>query len=362
MVRLTRTAVSRFRAGEATLESTGTAPMPALDVLQESITTHLAARMPNPDAARALASRIARSGYAAAQSLSDGSLQATELSEESLANLEAVIRVTDRPAWFVQRNRPQIAPGDRLGDFWIARLGTMLASVRAVCSSVACISKDVGAGRIAIGTGWLVCGRTLITNAHVGQHLAYRKPGASATPSGGWRLRSDVRGEVDFRFEHGSEATLRTGVEQVLYVEASDTGPDMAFFRLEPFAAGQAPPAVLPLDLQARAGADVDVFTVGHPIADLQDDANVAAVFGDLDGTKRWSPGRITAALREDVVAHDCSTTNGSSGSPVVDLATLRAVALHYFGLPGDRNEALFLPALKEHMAVRRCLADEWGF
>ena len=99
----------------------------------------------------------------------------------------------------------------------------------------------------------------------------------------------------------------------------------------------------------------------GHPVADMQDDANVQTVFGPLDGTKRVAPGQLSEILGTDVLAHDCSTTNGSSGSPLIDFNSYRAVGLHYFGKPGERNEAVFLPAIARHPGILKSASREWG-
>jgi V8-like Glu-specific endopeptidase len=103
------------------------------------------------------------------------------------------------------------------------------------------------------------------------------------------------------------------------------------------------------------------VFAAGHPIKDLQDDKNVLAVFGEIDGTKRFSPGYVLDVLGAEVLAHDCSTTNGSSGSPLVDFASLKAVGLHYYGGPGERNESVLLSAIADHPAIVKSKSGDWG-
>jgi hypothetical protein len=263
----------------------------------------------------------------------------------------------------VHDDLPLIDPGDRSGDFWIVQANAVLKRTRAVCAAVGCIAKEQDGRRTAIGTGWLVAERTLVTNAHVAAHLAIHNPALPATdPRGGWRLRPDVAGVVSFAFEHGGDRGLRLSIEQVLYVERA-TVPDIAVFRLKsPERAVSLP--TIDLDLVAARPAgwlETYVFAVGHPLADLQNDQNVAAVFGALDGTKRLSPGQVTAMLDPSAIAHDCSTTNGSSGSPLIDFASCQAIGLHYFGKPGERNEAIFMPALAGHPAIVKSLSRDWG-
>jgi len=144
----------------------------------------------------------------------------------------------------------------------------------------------------------------------------------------------------------------------VLYVETSHV-PDIAMFRLRETPA--VPPPQLVVDLAPRADwRNVDVFAVGHPIRDLQNDPHVEMVFGPIDGTKRFSPGKLTAVLGGTVLAHDCSTTNGSSGSPIVDFASLKAVGLHYFGVPNGRNESVLLAAYAQHPAIAKSVGGGW--
>ena len=173
-------------------------------------------------------------------------------------------------------------------------------------------------------------------------------------------MRTDRPGTVDFKFEKGSLKHSRFVIDEVLYVESSED-PDIAIFRLKP-PTGLGAPSPIALDLNPSSGwTNRNVFVAGHPIKDLTDDQNVVKVFGELDGTKRFSPGHVLQLLGTDVLAHDCSTTNGSSGSPLIDFAGSKAVGLHYFGHPGARNEAVLLSAIADHPAIVRSRTGDWG-
>lgn len=347
------------------LESGGTTTLLPSDTLEKRMAKMLADAAPqmSPDVAKALAATKARDGHATAEKLARGEIAVADLTDAAVANLESVIRVSDRPAWYVRDDSPLIEATDKNSEFWIVRATAALKKMRSVCSSVGCIVKQQDSLRKPIGTGWLIAERTLVTNAHVAVHLARHKPGSPADdPRGGWRLRPDVTGVVDFTFEHENPKSRSMRIADVLYVESAPA-PDIAVFRIEGANGAEFPP-VIDLDLEverATGWPDTYVFAVGHPIVDLQDDANVKTVFGPLDGTKRVAPGQLNEILDESVLAHDCSTTNGSSGSPLIDFGSYRAVGLHYFGKPGERNEAVFLAAVAKHPAVVKSRTQTWG-
>lgn len=299
------------------------------------------------------AARMVRDGLDTAKKIAQGDVSASQLPDGAMANVEAVVQVSERPAWFVKNNSPVLVPGDRESEFWIVHATAQIACMKQACSGVACIFREQDGVREAVGTGWLVAPHTLVTNAHVAALLAWNKPSA------GWQLRPGASGTAEFGFEHAGARGPRMKLAQVLHVEGSGV-PDIATFRVEALDA-EGPAPVLSLDLAAQRAAgwnDTMVFAVGHPAADLNNDPNVAIVFGALDATKRVSPGRLTGVLGGEVLAHDCSTTNGSSGSPLIDFASYRVVGLHYFGDPGERNEAVFLAAIAQHPALAGSLSQ----
>ena len=56
------------------------------------------------------------------------------------------------------------------------------------------------------------------------------------------------------------------------------------------------------------------------------------------------SPGQVTALLGDTRLYHDATTLTGSSGSAVIDLASGKAVGLHFEGVAGDHNTAVLAP------------------
>jgi len=350
-------------ASDAALESAAQPALPSADELTTRMATRMRAALPAmaPQAAAGAAASLAQTGLETAFKLARAELRVDDLSAREVSGLEAVVSVTDRPAWFVDMDQPVTETFEGSG-LWIGLATALEAKMIDVCRAVGCIFKESDGQRVPIGTGWLIGRKTLVTNAHVGVHLARQKPGVAADDArNGYRLRPDVRGFVNFCFEHVAKDPSEVAIEQVLYVEPSQV-PDIAVFRLADDASVLAERKEIELDIVERpVWEQANVFTVGHPIVDLQGDVNVAAVFGPLDGTKRLSPGKIREVLGGDALAHDCSTTNGSSGSPVIDFGSYQAVGLHYFGVPGERNEAVLFPAIKAHAVIVNNKTKEWG-
>ncbi|PBC08179.1 trypsin-like peptidase domain-containing protein [Mesorhizobium sp. WSM3859] len=310
--------------------------------------------------------QIVASGIEAIRHVAEGGGRLGDDSTDGLLNLEAVINAVERVSWYVEDDDylVNIRPiDDGLDGLWRDRFEGERVRVKKVCSSVAAIMID-GA---PIGTGWLAATNTLVTNAHVAFNLCYRKPGLSPSdPRDRWRMASGRCFTAAFRFEHGNigdaNKHISVPIEDVLHVETSQH-PDLAVFQIAP-STEFAMPEPLKLELVPPTQGDRSgkiVYTVGHPIADLQDDAaNVALSFGALDGTKRFSPGKLIGQLDADVLAHDCSTTNGSSGSPLVAMGSTVPIGLHYFGRPGMQNEAVLLSAWAAHPAIKAIQSGQW--
>src|SRR5262249_53303550 len=111
-----------------------------------------------------------------------------------------------------------------------------------------------------------------------------------------------------------------------------------------------------PLTLGYRATENGDfegrsVYVAGYPARDPRSDAAIMhSVMGDVYGVKRLQPGEIlSVSLETYSVYHDCFTTGGSAGSPLIDLASGLVVGLHHSGKLGLDKEATALWMLKDH-------------
>jgi len=361
--------VRRTARAPSALESLGIdkGGLPDPKVLQQRIATRLnsadAGETLPKEAKDVMAREFARSGHEVATQLQRDEMRLDDLDHSALTNLEAVIRVVGRPAWYVRQNipqpQPEVAP-TRDDEFWIVAIGNAGSKLRAICGRAGVVTRSDGGAPVPFGTAWMIGARTVITNAHVAKSLAFQDAALPANDARDrWRMQPGIKGAVDFAFEHDMPRSSPCELEDLLYVQTSEN-PDLAIFLLKESGTPLLP--VIALDLQPRADwRNVNVFAVGHPIRDLQNDPNVAMVFGEIDGTKRFSPGTLTAVLGGTVLAHDCSTTNGSSGSPIVDFVSLKAVGLHYFGAPGARNESVLLAAYAEHPAIKKSVANAWS-
>ena len=56
----------------------------------------------------------------------------------------------------------------------------------------------------------------------------------------------------------------------------------------------------------------------------------------------------MTHLAAGNVLHHDATTLGGNSGSVVFDMDSGKALALHYGGIEGSRNEAVRAPRLRE--------------
>ena len=82
------------------------------------------------------------------------------------------------------------------------------------------------------------------------------------------------------------------------------------------------------------------VVTIGFPGIDFRNDQDfLRKMFGSHFGVKRVSPGRILEEGKQQY-NHDCSTTGGSGGSPLILLETGQVVGVHYSGHKNEFNFA----------------------
>lgn len=140
---------------------------------------------------------------------------------------------------------------------------------------------------------------------------------------------------INFRAEAGSQPSgdyIFRLKEPLLFPAESD--PDVAVLRVERRSLTGHP---LPPSLQlATTPATLEqvVAVVGHPANDPEHNPNPAwlqAFFQGQFGVKRLQPGRITG-LAINELHHDCTTTGGSSGSPLLDVQTGLVLGLHNWG------------------------------
>lgn len=351
--RLVATAAAFAPHGGDALEAAAPA-IPSEEELGKRVSLRLTEAGMQIKSADAIGRTTAARGVALVEEARFGSLRHEDLHPGDIAALEAVILATSRPAWFVEDNTPDADTALAADRYWVQHINRQFLAIADASRRVAAIFKQEGGSRVQIGTGWMIGRGQLATNAHVAEHLFRQKLSGPVDPVSGWQPRPGVTGAVDFRFEHGGRSGPPFPISGHRYIENDPDGPDIAILTVSRHDDVD-PPSHLAPQFDPRCGgatARALLFAIGHPVADAIADANVGIVFGEIDGTKRFSPGESRGLLGDFVLGHDCSTVNGSSGSPLIEFSSARVVGLHYWGYPGERNEAVFLPALASHPAL----------
>jgi S1-C subfamily serine protease len=216
-------------------------------------------------------------------------------SDEALHALEIAIRM-HRPAVPIHDGAIGALPDEAKAAFpdWASFADVVKAHVGSV-------------GRLAskgelVGTGFLIGSETVVTNRHVVDAL------------------SD-QAQFDDAAVHG---VVARHPELDLAIVAVDPQTDR-----QPLPISETPPPV-----------GTTVAAIGFPDRDPRCAGFDRLLFADGFGVLRASPGEVTGQ-HGDMFFHDCSTLGGSSGSPVVSLATQRVVGVHADGFFLARNEAI---------------------
>jgi endonuclease G len=188
-----------------------------------------------------------------------------------------------------------------------------------------------------IGTGWLIRDNVVVTNRHVASEFAEAsgaefvfRPGFDGSPLGV---------NVDFLEEFGSSGSLEFPVFRIMHIE-KDSGPDLAFLRIEPVRGQELPRPVVLSSATPEPGEQVAV--IGYPARDpfFPDPDVMDRIFNSRYDKKRLAPGLVIGKTSERIF-HDCSTLGGNSGAEVISLKTGHAVALHFAGTLFAKNHAV---------------------
>jgi hypothetical protein len=206
-----------------------------------------------------------------------------------------------------------------------------------------------------VGTGWFVDTDIVVTNRHVASLIA-RWDGrqfAFTRGVGGATVESSVCNAHEFD-DLAPDAARVFKVIEVLYIER-DSGPDIAFLRVQRRTDGGTPPfiTVAPQD----AIAETPVCVIGYPARAsrrvIPDQALMKQLYRDRFDVKRAAPG-FTSGQDGASTTHDCTTLGGNSGSVVLDLATGMAVGLHFAGLYEEDNFAVPASVLTDYIRRKR--------
>jgi endonuclease G len=267
--------------------------------------------------------------------------------------LEAIIERFTRPVYLVQDSTFKVPP-DKFPDSEVIA-GQLTAAGAVLERAIPSVGRiDLRNHRLDwVGTGWVVDSDLVVTNRHVAAEFAREGDGGFA-----FRKNSNgstVAATVDWRHESQRPDESRFRVTEVLWIEPEDSA-DVGILRIAATGeAGEAAPA--PIELMTRDEIDNTpqgtwVAVIGYPASDSRNSfEDQQRIFDGEFNVKRLAPGQVTFFQRQLLLHHDATTLGGNSGSVVFDLESGKAIALHFGGIEGTRNEAVQATRLQEIIA-----------
>jgi S1-C subfamily serine protease len=249
---------------------------------------------------------------------------------EELAALEIVVRLL-RPVVFshdgVLDDLPDSAdhnlqPQD-LKDLWSAfrdRIGSLIGSIGRI---------ETTSGT-HVGTGFLVADGVLATNRHVLGVLTF-----------GCEVLTAGSAQVVYKYEEG-KLNAPSDIAKIEGVAAIHPNLDMVLLNV--VKQGRPPLTISP----TTVATGERVVAIGYPGEDRKNNPLfLSSVFNGKFGVKRAALGEVLDGIEVPAFFHDCSTTQGNSGSPIFSLDTARVSGIHRAGFFMYRNEAVDANSLR---------------
>jgi hypothetical protein len=260
--------------------------------------------------------------------------------------LEAIVKRFTRPVFFI-RGTGFVPPADS-ARFAQGESEVISRKLSSAADYLTATIPSVGRVELTnhrfdwVGTGWMVAQEVAVTNRHVaevfaaqtGDDFTFRKADGDR-----W-----VKASLDLHREYqcGDASVLK--IREVLWMEP-DGGPDVALVRVDAEDdQGNAAPYPIPLMTKAEIDASVGdwIGVIGYPAQSAYNDLHdQQRIFDGVYGVKRLAPGTVMAVSPDGELTHDATTLGGNSGSVVLNLASGKAVGLHFGGIEGDRNSAV---------------------
>lgn len=310
-------------------------------------------------------------GERALVKLADDGDEAVLTPEEEIG-LEAVVNTDGTRPSIPVRDGDIDAKDEKLGD-WAAYLGLKRDAIRAAIASTGRLIRGDDLGETNVyGTAWMIAPGYAVTAQHVVEGL-FTKIG------GQWVARFGAPITLDLHVEEGAppDPSARIAVEAVFQASPDMINNTLNLANLDAailkLGADGPPPLTASTTLTPPVG-EPRIHVIGHPkrpnlptddVAPAESlrmtTAVLALVFGDGFGIKRWSPGLIDVGpstlpgdINGRVMAHDCSTLEGNSGSPVLDLSAIfdRVLGVHYGGKFKRENYAHPTANIRDHLAA----------
>ncbi len=268
--------------------------------------------------------------------------------------LESIIKEMARPSFLVLEDKTDFTLRSELPveevTYWQPRIAPKADMLKQIYQAVGRIELHNHESLNWCGTGWLLRPDVLVTNRHVAVNFAE----ASA---GKWIFRRNVidrqiSANIDYTEEANERAEDPHRIKEIIFIQES--GPDMAFLRVEPDRPRGPQNAGIPLAPVSALQIGREVLAVGYPRYDSampEPPDMVTRVFGHQFNVKRAAPGVIMAThLDKYYVNHDCSTLGGNSGSVVLDLESGFALGLHMGGNYQSENFAVSSDFLQQKL------------
>jgi hypothetical protein len=268
-------------------------------------------------------------------------------------SLETIVR-TGRPALFVmndaiQTDTPLNDPVSRVMVERVVAAKSVLDPWMPLIGRIDVLNHP--AGLPFVGTGWLIQPGIVCTNRHVANLLG-RQDGARYVFSRGrfdrpMTVTLNRRGEKDRAQAQPGDASP---ILEILWIEP-DSGPDVALLRVGPPANGLTPTHLTLSGDDGREGQFIT--TIGYPARAYADTIPnqtwMDTIYGGVYDIKRAAPGELFAP-KDGSSTYDCTTLGGASGSPVLDPATGKVLALHFAGLYEVENYGVPASRLRKYI------------
>lgn len=284
----------------------------------------------------------------------------SQLSDAEWASLEAIVQVTGRPALGYRDGQVEMPNDAGENQHWAVLIATARTNINRVSRSVGRVTRTSGSSNELVGTAWRIGESLVVTNRHVAKLLNFR----ASDPVTFWKL--DTRNEARVYFD--ADTSVGFAVSEIAYC-SSDEGIDFAVLQLD--CTANTPPAPLVIDwVPESVGVEIiepgeekpkfkgkEIYVVGHPYRRVATNL-VAKIFGNADGSKRFSPGYVMS-VEGSHLEHDCSTLGGNSGSCILTPGKHAVVGLHcgsrevdVSSARGGTNVALAFSRLREPRAT----------
>jgi hypothetical protein len=250
------------------------------------------------------------------------------LLEAEVNALETGLRLV-RPASRIESGRLPPSPA-------LALSGAAQARIEALLPGIAAVGWKWD---IPFATAFQVSSRVMVTSAHVAEKLLQ----CSEDLAGGHFVA---------RFDADDCRPMEAiAIVRVLALHSEE---DVAFLEL----AGEGPlECGLRLAREPWLGRGGQVLVVGYPIYSAGTPLFLDALFENVYGVKRASPGELLGQ-EAGRLYHDCTTLPGNSGSPLLDPLSGLVIGIHASGQFAVRNTAVSTRAIHAEARLRALVSD----